>query len=77
LAQVLIITGFFIFWLPIPIGLLMMGAGIALLLSMNQRARSLMRSARQSFPWFDRFILKAQAKLPERFAKLLSLSEPD
>lgn len=64
LGWVCLIIGFLTFWLPLPTGIILMGVGLALLLSSSPRAVRTVRFLRQKFPRFDHLLDKAQEIVP-------------
>ena len=75
LGAVLILFGLPLFWTPIPIGLIMIASGIALIISNSVTAREWVRTLRARRPGFDRWVLKAEARVPAPFDRILKQTD--
>lgn len=71
----LILAGLPLFWTPIPVGLIMMAAGLALLISNSNAARDFVRARRVRHPRFDRWMQKAEAVVPHPFDRILKRTD--
>lgn len=72
---ILILAGIPIFWTPVPIGLIMIAIGLALLISNSSLVRGWVMGARKRWPGFDRWLVKAQRLVPHPFDRVLERTE--
>lgn len=77
LGVLLILAGLPLFWTPIPIGLIMIAAGLALLISNSDMAREFVRARRRRNPKFDAWVRKAEQVVPHPFDRILEQTETD
>ncbi len=71
----LILLGLPLFWTPIPVGLIMIASGIALIISNSDWARERVRRIRRFNPGFDRWVCKAERVVPHPFDRVLKSTE--
>ena len=71
LGGMLILLGIPLFWTPVPLGLIMIAAGGALILSHSDTARDWVRARRARRPGFDAWVAKAEAVAPSPFDQVL------
>ncbi|MFP4519152.1 MAG: hypothetical protein ACLFQ5_06830 [Oceanicaulis sp.] len=71
LGALLILFGLPLFWTPIPIGLIMIASGIALIISNSDVAREWVRTLREKHPKFDAWLHRAEARVPAPFDRIL------
>ena len=76
-ALLIIFVGMIFFWLPIPLGLITMGIGVALLLTCSKRATEMLRTKRSNYRHFNSLLKSMQIRLPNAIGKVLSKSEPN
>ena len=72
---VFLFVGFFTFWLPIPIGLVLMVVGLALLLVSSALVRGWVRALRRRYPGFDERLNRVTKNLPQPFRRALRHTE--
>ena len=75
LGVLLIVAGLPLFWTPIPIGLIMMASGLALLISNSDAARDFVRARRERHPRFDAWVMKAERTVPHPFDRVLKQTD--
>ena len=75
LGVLLIIVGLPLFWTPIPVGLVMIACGLALLISNSDSARDFVRARRRRHPRFDAWLKKAEGVAPHPFDRILKRTE--
>ena len=75
LGALLILFGLPLFWTPIPIGLIMIASGLALIISNSDAAREWVRTLRAKHPKFDAWVVKAEARVPPPFDRILKQTE--
>ena len=71
LGVLLIVVGLALVWTPIPVGLVMIAAGLALLISNSDAARDFVRQRRICHPRFDAWLRKAERVTPAPFGRIL------
>ncbi len=77
LGVLLILAGLPLFWTPIPIGLIMIACGLALLISNSDAARNFVRALRTRHRGFDAWLRKAERVVPHPFDRILKRTEID
>jgi hypothetical protein len=77
LGVLLILVGLPLFWTPIPIGLILIASGLALLISNSDAARAFVRERRARHPRFDAWLLKAERVVPHPFDRILKRTDVD
>lgn len=77
LGIVLILAGLPIFWTPVPIGLVMIAAGLALLIANSDSARDVVRRERLKHDRFDQWLRKAERVTPHPFGRILKQTEAE
>lgn len=77
LGVLLILVGLPLFWTPIPIGLILIASGLALLISNSDAAREFVRERRARHPRFDAWLLKAERVVPHPFDRILKRTDVD
>ncbi|MEQ8435480.1 MAG: hypothetical protein RIA71_14705 [Oceanicaulis sp.] len=75
LGALLILFGLPLFWTPIPIGLIMIASGLALIISNSNAAREWVRTLRLKHPGFDAWVHRAEARVPHPFDRILKQTE--
>jgi hypothetical protein len=75
-AAMLLLGGMVMFPLPIPIGLPMIAAGLALLISSSQGFAMLVQRFRQRRPGFDGWLREVEPKIPALFRIPLRRTDP-
>lgn len=77
IGVVLIVAGLPLFWTPIPVGLILIAAGLALIVSNSDRARDGVRALRRKHDGLDRWLCKAERIVPHPFDRILQQTETD
>ena len=77
LGAVLILLGLPLFWTPIPVGLILIAAGLALIVSNSNRARDGVRALRRKHDRLDKWLCKAERIVPHPFDRILQRTETD
>lgn len=67
----LVIAGLAVSWSPIPLGIVLIPIGLALIVATSETARAWLRRRRENNPGFDRWMRKMEGKVPERFSEPL------
>ena len=75
-AITLLVAGFFVFWLPIPLGALMMAAGTMLLIGHSRAFALWLRKRRVRNPRFNGFVGALEAKVPAWIRDVLARTNP-
>ena len=75
LGVLLIMVGLPLFWTPIPVGLILIASGLALIISNSDAAREWVRTFRMHHPRFDSWVSKAEARVPPPFDRILKQTE--
>jgi hypothetical protein len=75
LGLLLILIGLPLFWTPIPVGLVMIAGGLALVISNSDRARAFLQARRQRHERLDAWLVKAEAVLPVPFSRILKQTD--
>lgn len=75
-AIVLIVVGFVAFWLPIPVGAMMMVTGGAILFGHDPRLVNRIRDMRKKRQSINRFMVKLQSIAPEYIGQIMEASNP-
>lgn len=75
LGGLLILIGLPLFWSPLPVGLVLIAVGAALILANSDRARDWVRARRARDPRFDAFMVKAEHVTPHPFDRILKRTE--
>ncbi|XBQ16355.1 MAG: hypothetical protein ABL308_00410 [Oceanicaulis sp.] len=75
LGGLLIVLGVPLFWTPIPIGLIMIATGIALIIANSDAAREWVRTLRMKHPRFDNWVTRAEGVVPHPFDRILKQTE--
>ena len=75
LGVLLIMLGLPLFWTPIPIGLILIASGLALLISNSDSAREFVRERRARHPRFDAWLSKAERVVPHPFDRILKRTD--
>lgn len=76
-AILIILIGIVFFWLPIPLGLLTMGIGVAILLTSSTKATEMLKTKRTRYVRFNSLLKSMQARMPAAIGNVLSKSEPN
>lgn len=77
LGVLLIIAGLAVAWSPIPLGILLVPIGLAMIVATSQAARSWLQRRRQHHPSLDRWLRKMEGRLPDRFSRPLRRTDAD
>lgn len=72
----LIVVGLIVFLMPIPLGALMMAAGLILLISVSASAALRLKLFRGRHRGLNSFIRKIEDRLPESLKKVLRRTDP-
>ena len=72
----LIVIGLPLFWTPIPIGLVMIVAGLSLVIGNSKMAQNMMRRYRTQNRGFDRRLTETGAKAPAWIRQVLDKTQP-
>lgn len=75
LGALLILVGLPLFWTPIPVGLIMIASGGALIISNSDAAREWVRTLRMKHARFDAWVCKAERVVPRPFDHILKQTE--
>jgi|GEM_PF-1351272 hypothetical protein len=75
LGALLILLGLPLFWTPLPVGLIMIASGIALIISNSNAAREWVRTLRLRHHRFDAWVSRAQRLVPHPFDRILQQTE--
>lgn len=76
LGWALVLIGLVMTPLPIPVGLLMVAAGLSLLIVESRSVRRAFQYLRGHWPRFNAWLLNASKKLPESLRRVLRMTEP-
>lgn len=77
LGILLVIAGLAVSWSPIPLGILLIPIGLAMIVATSQTARDWLHRRRENNPGFDRWMRKMEGKLPDRFSEPLRRTDAD
>lgn len=77
LGVLLVLAGLAIVWLPIPLGIVLIPVGLALIVATSRTAREWLRRRRQNNPGLNRWLGRMEGKVPERIAEPLRKTSPD
>lgn len=77
LAIILISVGIVVFILPIPMGALMIAAGLGMLMRYSEGFAAFVKRIRYRYPNFNEFLAKVEARLPDGLRITLEVSNPD
>lgn len=72
-----VITGLALSWSPIPLGIVLIPIGLAMIVATSQTARDWLHRRRENNPKFDRWMKKMEGKVPERFSEPLRRTDAD
>ncbi len=75
-GMLMIVVGFPLFWTPIPIGLVLIVAGLSLVIGNSKMAQDVMRGFRARNRGFDRRITETGAKAPAWVRQVLDKTQP-
>ncbi|KPP82368.1 MAG: hypothetical protein HLUCCA04_06410 [Oceanicaulis sp. HLUCCA04] len=73
----LVIAGLAVVWSPIPLGIVFIPIGLAIIVATSQTARDWLHRRRQNNPGFDRWLRRMEGKVPERFSEPLRRTDAD
>ena len=71
LGILLVLAGIPLFWTPIPVGLVLIAAGMALIIANSNTARGVVRRERRKHEGFDRWVCRAEKIIPHPFDRML------
>ncbi|MGY6660897.1 MAG: hypothetical protein ACXIVO_01110 [Glycocaulis sp.] len=74
---VLVLAGLALSWSPIPLGIVLIPIGLAMIVATSKTARKWLHRRRENNPKFDRWMKKMEGKVPERFSKPLRRTDAD
>lgn len=77
LGGVLVLTGLVIFWLPVPLGLVLIGTGLAILITTSKFVRRWVRHEREEHDAVDEVLKDAEDNLPDELARPLKQTNKD
>lgn len=77
IAILIILIGIVFFWLPVPLGALIMGIGVALLLTKSEIASKWLKSLRHRYDRINSILHFVQARLPLAARNVLKKSDPN
>lgn len=75
-AIAIFIIGVITFPLPIPIGLILMAVGIAMLIGTSKIVRVMIKVLRRRYQKFDQIMWKAQTLAPDIISKIIRRTDP-
>ncbi|MEO1039219.1 MAG: hypothetical protein AAFX09_06705 [Pseudomonadota bacterium] len=75
LGWLLILIGLPLFWTPIPVGLVLIAVGGALLIANSDAARDWVRERRRRHPRFNAWVIKAERIVPHPFDRILQRTD--
>ncbi|MFC4726301.1 hypothetical protein AB6B38_09685 [Glycocaulis abyssi] len=73
----LVIAGLAVAWSPIPLCIVLIPIGLALIVATSQTARDWLHRRRENNPGFDRWMKKMEGKIPERFSEPLRRTDAE
>lgn len=76
LGALLVAVGLVLFWTPIPVGAIMVPAGLALLIANSSRVRRWIARRRADHPRFDSWIRRTERISPRAARKILERTDP-
>jgi len=76
LGAALVVVGLPLFWTPIPFGLLLIAAGLALLLSSSPAFQAWLRRRRARHRELDDVVRRAERTSPEQIRETLEKTDP-
>lgn len=76
LGGLLIFAGLSVVWTPIPVGIILIAFGLALILANSETARDWVTKRRASNQKFDSFLFRAEAFLPGPMRRVLERTRP-
>lgn len=71
LGLLFVIAGLAIAWSPIPLGIVLIPIGLAMIVASSQTARNWLHRRRENNPSLDRWLRRMEGKVPERFSEPL------
>lgn len=77
LGAILVLAGLALSWTPVPLGILLIPVGAAMIVATSKRARQWLQRRRQRHPGLDRWLSRMEHKSPERVARPLRKTEAD
>tara|TARA_R110002073_G_scaffold29006_14_gene91614 strand:- start:997 stop:1260 length:264 start_codon:yes stop_codon:yes gene_type:complete len=75
LGILLILAGLPLFWTPVPIGLVLITIGLALVIANSNSMRAMMRRQRARHDGLDRWLKKAEKIIPHPFDRILEQTD--
>ena len=76
LGMLMMVVGVPLFWTPIPIGLVLIVAGLSLVVGNSKMAQNMMRGYRTRNRGFDRRLTETGAKAPAWIRQVLDKTQP-
>ncbi|TRO96212.1 hypothetical protein FKB34_05785 [Glycocaulis profundi] len=76
LGVILLLVGLALSWSPIPLGILLIPVGAAMIVATSSHAQKWLRGRRENNPKFDRWMGKMQRKAPDKVSSALEGTEP-
>lgn len=77
LGVLLVLAGLALSWSPIPLGILLIPMGLAMIVATSGTARKWLRRRRERHQGFDRWMRKMERKMPRRFSRPLRKTDAD
>lgn len=77
LGVLLVLACLAVAWSPIPLGIVLIPIGLALLVATSQTVRDWLKRRREHHPGLDRWLRKMEGKVPERFSEPLRRTDAD
>ena len=72
----LILAGLSVVWTPIPLGVILIAFGAAVILANSEAARDWVTTRRSSHPKFHAFLVRAEHVLPGPMRRILEATRP-
>lgn len=76
LGVLCLLAGLALSWTPVPLGILLMPLGAAMIVATSGRARTWLQRRRTRHPALDRSLNTMESKAPERIARPLRQTHP-
>lgn len=71
LGAIFLLAGLALSWSPIPVGILLIPLGAAMIVATSSHAKKWLHQRRVNNPKLDRWLCKMEGKVPERIARPL------
>ena len=76
LGAILVLAGLALSWSPIPLGIILIPIGAAMIVATSSNAQKWLRTRRKNNPKLDRWMGKMQRKAPDKVSKPLEDTVP-